>query len=238
MNLLLLEPGERLLARNDARAHHIRRVLGLAPGGRLRAGEIDGAIGIASIVSDTDRGIELEFARDTDPAALPPVELLLGHPRPIVLRRLLRDLTAIGPSRIIVTPTELGERSYYDANLWRDVRTPMLEGASQGGTTRLPELVRSSSLPEAVRSLNAGRDRRLVLHPESGASLLTTTGPVSGAQWQAVAVGSERGWTDEELATLTEAGFLPRTLGKRVLRTETAAAIAAWAACSWYDNWS
>ena len=236
MNLLLLEPGERLLPREDARARHITRILGLRPGDRLRAGEIEGAMGAARIVSDTDRGIELEFEGVCLPPALPPVELLLGHPRPIVLRRLLRDLTTIGPSRIIVAPTELGERSYYEAGLWSDVRTPMLEGASQGGSTQLPELVRSTSLAQATELLNAQPGRRFVLHPDSSVSLLHAVRSRSGDEWLSVAVGSERGWTNAELGELTGAGFARCTLGRRIFRTETAAAIAAWAACSWYDT--
>jgi 16S rRNA (uracil1498-N3)-methyltransferase len=236
VNLLLLEPGERFLARADARARHITRILRLRSGDKLRAGEVGGPTGVARIVNDSDRGIELEFKPEREPPALPPVELLLGHPRPIVLRRLLRDLTAIGPSRIIIAPTELGERSYYEAGLWRDVRTPMLEGASQGATTRLPQLVRAGSLAEAVKLLNAQTDRRFVLHPESDVGLLTAVRSASIRRWRAVAIGSERGWTDAELDSLTGAGFTPCSLGGRILRTETAAAIAAWTACSWYDD--
>ena len=40
-------------------------------------------------------------------------------------------------------------------------------------------------------------------------------------------VGSEGGWTDEELATAEQAGWQVVTLGGRTLRAETAAIVVA-----------
>ncbi len=236
MNLLLLEPGERVLEFRDARAAHIRKVLRLQTGGSLRAGELGGPTGTARIVRMDREGIEVDFEPTRDPATLARVELLLGHPRPIVLRRLLRDLTAIGPARVLVAATELGERSYADSNLWEDTRTPMLEGASQGGTTLLPQLVRADSLDTAVSMLHSPRARRLLLHPDGDAAPFGSGPSLRRDEWVAVAVGSERGWSDREIELLLSRGFSPRTLGLRVLRTEIAATIAAWRAVSWYDG--
>ncbi len=236
MNLLLLEPDERVLGPRDVRTRHIRRVLRLGPGDRVRAGEIGGRIGIARIVRVAAGGLELDFEPSLDPPALPPVEILLGHPRPIVLRRLLRDLAAIGPARVLVVATELGERSYFDSTLWDDTRTPMLEGASQGGSTLVPQLERARSLETAVSLLRSPLSRRLVLHQREGAAHFGRESVSAGARWAAVAVGSERGWSDREVELLLAHGFSPCTLGPRTLRTETAAVIAAWQAVSWYHG--
>ena len=40
------------------------------------------------------------------------------------------------------------------------------------------------------------------------------------------AIGSERGWTDKERELLIKNGFSLRSMGNRVLRTETAATTA------------
>lgn len=236
MNLLLLEPGERVLESRDSRAVHIRKVLRLHAGDSLRAGELGGRTGTARIERMNREGIEVDFEPTLDPPALARVELLLGHPRPIVLRRLLRDLTAIGPARVLVAATELGERSYFGSNLWEDTRAPMLEGAAQGGTTLLPQLIRADSLDTAVSMLRSPPSRRLMLHPDGNAALLGPGPSLRGDEWVAVAVGSERGWSEREIDLLLSRGFSPRTLGPRVLRTETAATIAAWRAVSWYDG--
>jgi RsmE family RNA methyltransferase len=43
----------------------------------------------------------------------------------------------------------------------------------------------------------------------------------------ALAIGSERGWSDHERDLLEKAGFLRLSLGSRALRTETACIAAA-----------
>lgn len=274
MNLLLLEPGERVLDRRDPRARHIRKVLRLRAGDEVRAGEVGGATGTARIVADEAGSYTLEFAPRAQPPAPPPVCLILGHPRPIVLRRLLRDLTAIGPAGIVVTHTDLGEKSYYESNLWADVRTPLLDGAAQGGTTLLPSVRKAGSLAEAAAAADSvvaeaasgaspghREPRRLVLHAD-GAAVARSTVHGDGAavavaaadRPQApptiaevlgapdpgtpvvLAVGSERGWTAREVDALAGHGFVAATLGDRVLRTETAALVATWAAVSWYHR--
>ena len=265
MNLLLLEPGERILDRCDPRARHIRTVLRLSAGDELRAGEVGGSVGVARIVSDAGGRYALDFEARGLPAALPPVCLVLGHPRPIVLRRLLRDLTAIGPAGVVVTHTDLGEKSYYESNLWADVRTPLLDGAAQGGTTLLPDVRRAGSLREAAGTADSivadaalaattGREAlRLVLHdddprdPEAqdgdGRPAAPFAVPIARALRAVeattpviLAVGSERGWTARELDELAGLGFVATTLGRRVLRSETAAIVATWAAVSCYDR--
>lgn len=256
MNLLLLEPGERELPASDPRARHLRKILRAGPGDRLRAGEVDGSLGVAHVLSAGGGSYHLSFEPTESARPLAPVELLLGHPRPIVLRRLLRDLASIGPASIVVTPTDLGEQSYYASNMWDDARTPLVEGAAQGGTTRLPKLVRAPSLESALGALAAPHTHRFVLHAESAPDdpgspppLLTglldrsargdlpatarpaTPAPVDPPGTRvAVAVGSERGWTPDELARLRAAGFVECTLGGAILRTETAALISTWAA--------
>ncbi len=238
MNLLLLEPDELELARSDERARHIERVLRLGVGARMRAGVVGGAVGEAIVTDITSTFIVLKLELSQEPLPLAPVELLLGHPRPIVVRRLLRDLAALGLAAIHVVPTELGEKSYRQSNIWDAPDRFLREGASQGGTTRLPLLVRHDSLAAGIRALAGANASRFVLHVsgslaprrDSPAPLLThalaqaETFPVS------VGVGSERGWTAGELRLLEESGFSVSHLGGRVLRTETAAVIAVWSA--------
>ena len=235
MNLLLLERDERFLAARDPRALHLRRVLRAGPGDAVRAGEVDGWIGQARLSVVDQDGIRLEFAPEHEPPPLSPVEIVLGHPRPIVLRRLIRDLATIGVSRLLVCPTELGEKSYLDATLWDDVRPLLVEGAAQAGSTLLPRVDRCTRLDDALGRLSSGSQARFVLHAGGGPPL---TGLLDRLPLRpvAIAVGSERGWTPSELNRLTGRGFAMADAGPRILRTETAATVAAWAAVSWYTG--
>jgi RsmE family RNA methyltransferase len=42
-----------------------------------------------------------------------------------------------------------------------------------------------------------------------------------------MAIGSERGWSEREVALLTARGFAMCALGTRILKTETATVVAA-----------
>jgi 16S rRNA U1498 N3-methylase RsmE len=179
MNLLLLEEHElrSALAPDDYRTRHVREVLKAAPGDRIAVGIVRGPKGSARIRSlDTASGLRLDDFRlgsaaptgefsapAADPAAGDPnnepypLTILLGHVRPIVLKRILKDLTTIGVDRILVFPGELGEKSYLQSTMWRDgtVRRQLIAGAEQAGVTSLPTVERFYSLARALESLAA-----------------------------------------------------------------------------------
>jgi RsmE family RNA methyltransferase len=246
MNIVLFDPEELAssppavrLPPADRRARHITGVLGLAPGDRLRAGVVNGPAlwaTLEAVAADGTLGIELDApAADAPPAALHPVSLLLGHPRPIVLRRMLRDLSTLGVQRIVVARTELGEKSYLKSNLWagETVRRLLIEGAEQAGATTLPEVETAWTLAAGIDAATAGRENapRVVYDnaiPEAAAGAAPESAAGYGASAAAgrsriIAVGSERGWTNAERAALAEHGFRTAALGVRILRTETAA---------------
>jgi len=237
MNIVLFErhelEGERhyavTLPLADPRAKHLRTVLRCSCGDCFRAGLADGPLGRGEVVALTGEVIRLRFHAECGSPPNAPVRLLLGHPRPIQLQRILRELAAIGVSQVVVSHTELGERSYFQSTIWSgdSIRRLLLEGCSQGGGTRLPLVVREHTLERAVLRLERGEPRpaaRLVLHPAPGGSRLAAA---EGLMPPVVlAVGSERGWSTAELALLESGGYLRVRLGERVLRTETAVVAA------------
>jgi RsmE family RNA methyltransferase len=164
----------------------------------------------------------------------------VGFPRPIQLRRLLRDLSNLGVGEIDLLGTELGEKSYRETKLLSDggARSALIEGAVQARDTLLPRLSNYES-PEAwLRerpwdrfspgiAAPGGRASPILIaadnvRPEGSLALFPS---VRGAM--VVAVGSERGWSDKERDALEEAGFTRLSLGSRALRTETACVAAA-----------
>ena len=254
MNIVLFEEEElsRPLPPTDRRATHITDILRLGPGGEFRAGVVDGAAGIGRVRRIDPEGrveIELELgSRDGGrggPNNTPPlhqVRLLLGHPRPIVLKRMLRDLSTLGVERIVVVRTELGEKSYLESKIWQGdtVRRLLIEGAEQAGSTVLPLVDRAWSLEAAAETVSSGLEEaeRVLFDNEVPDAEVPVGRPagllaqprgaegVSAACGRICAVGSERGWTDAERVVLAKLGFGVRNLGRRVLRTETAAIAA------------
>lgn len=236
MNILILEPGEigSRIPRSDRRYEHVKKVLKKAPGDRLAAGIADGALGEAIVRELGDSGMVLDFEAFEGPLGVPPalapISLVLGFPRPIQAARILKDLTSLGVAELHLTGTELGEKSYAMSSIFKDkdFRGPLKEGAEQAGNPRLPAVFTHRSLRRCLDELAAGdsssRGTRLFLHPYGDYGRM---GSAQGLEPPVtLAIGSERGWTETEISALRAAGFAPRRLGERILKTETAALAA------------
>jgi 16S rRNA (uracil1498-N3)-methyltransferase len=230
VNILILEAAEvgARIPRGDRRWSHVKKILKKGPGDRLAAGLADGLLGEAVVRELDDSSLVLDFEPGPEPPALAPLRLILGFPRPIQAARILKDLTSLGVEEIHLTATELGEKSYAQSSIFRDrdFRGQLLEGAEQSGNPRLPKVFTHWNLRLCLQALEARASAapapgdRIFLHPygptESLGAATSFEAPLT------LAVGSERGWTENEVAQLRAAGYAPRSLGRRILKTETA----------------
>lgn len=238
VNIILFDSSElgKPLPRRDERTIHLLKVLRKKPGDVFDAGIIGASIGTGLIESvGIDGSLRYSLDLRVDPPPRTPIRVGVGFPRPIQLRRLLRDLSNFGIEYIDLISTDLGEKSYRDTKLLTDggARAALIEGAVQSRDTRIPEI-------DVYQSLDAW----LEAHPwenasSAKASFLSHTAPLliapdnvrpEGAmanlaqrnRSMVLAIGSERGWSDRERDILEHAGFLRMSIGKRALRTETA----------------
>jgi RsmE family RNA methyltransferase len=231
MNIVLFE-GEPFFPRNDDRYQHIRKILKKGSGDRFFAGIVDGPEGEATITALDDAGLSFSFAPARDARGLYPVHLVVGFPRPIQLKRLLRDVASLGVASVTLAGTDLGEKSYRDSTLVDRgaARAGLLEGCSQAGATSVPRLEMMNSIDAALDSFRAlGRVRIILLDTERPDCPLYRSpelARVSEATPLALFIGSERGWTTRERALFRDAGASVCSLGSRILRTETACAAA------------
>ena len=232
MNLLLFRENElhSPLLRSDLRFDHISKILKAKVGDILEGGIINGSRGKIRIDSMDKQALHFTFIASSEKQEnLSSLTLIIGCPRPPTARRMIKDLCSMGVGRLIFTDTELNEKSYLRAKLWRDelYKKALIEGAMQGKSTLIPQLDRFYSLRKALESLRGG-ECRMVPDLTDGTNLLNLLNNSVGVMKGAVlAIGPERGWTDRERKILLDAGFAPVTLGSRVMRTETAAAVAA-----------
>lgn len=221
------------LPTRDPRAQHLLRVLKVEPGDSVEIGVIDGVIGKATVLEIAATGVVLDvvLAEDGGPPLLP-VTCLLGHPRPIVLKRILRDLSAVGVGEILVCGTELGERSYLESALWHDQNflRYLIEGASQAAATALPRVRTARSVGQALHLVEreeAVIPTRLFFDEGADNAAAGLAFPHRAQPPLIYAIGSERGWTQRERTLFLNAGWRTVGLGPRVLRVETAAVAAA-----------
>lgn len=254
MNICLFEESQisQPLSFDDKRGEHLLNVLHKKQGDDFTAGIIDGASGVAHItkIDDAARKIFFEFTPTGDGKPLNQLKMIVGFPRPIQLRRLLRDVAALGVCELHLTGTELGEKSYMQSDLAQPQNAHELlrEGTVQAGSTHIPKVFVHKTLSECLQSLGSLNDMgslSLSKGPK-GTKLLCLDNvnpkcsindamvvperngvpePVEGPQVIA-AIGSERGWTDRERKLLEDAGFIRCGMGERIMRTETAATVA------------
>ncbi len=252
MNICLFEQEEisRPLKAGDPRAQHIIKVLHKGVGDSFYAGVIGGQAGTATITKidsqaqDAD-AIHFTFTPQSDGKPLFPLHMIIGFPRPIQLKRLLRDMAALGVSSVRLCGTELGEKSYLKASLSApaEVYKMLLDGTVQAASAHVPEPFVYPTLTACLDALDAKPASPVIvgLDPTIRAPLLLALDNVKPAQSLGAflrenppagrpvfaAIGSERGWSPAERALLEERGFVRLGMGQRVMRTETACTVSA-----------
>lgn len=229
MNICLFSKDEisKPLPVRDERAQHIIKVLHKKAGDSFTAGIISGQSGTAVIREITDEGINFEFSPEGDGKPLTQLEMIIGFPRPIQLKRLLRDIAALGVARVHLTGTDLGEKSYMQSNLVErgSAYQMLLDGTVQAGSTHVPELCLYKTLDECLKTLG-GEGLLLALDNVNPAARLADSVKKGWSERVVAAIGSERGWTDRERSLLESKGFIRCGMGERIMRTETAATVA------------
>lgn len=238
MNIVLFQERELLypFPRCDRRIQHILSVLKKQQGDSFRAGIINTSTGHAVITQITTTEVTVTYVPESKPIPLIPITLLLGFPRPIQAKRIFKDCASMGISNIILTGTELGEKSYRESTFFKhdEFYESLLEGAEQAGNPCIPSVFKYWSLHKALSSISQQicSTQKIVLHPNEQTDLDSTGSsnlgqlPLEHQNPVILAIGSERGWTEDELALLLEANFKPASLGTRILRTETACTAA------------
>lgn len=225
MNLLLFEASERNDDRvflTGRRLQHLRDQLGVKAGGTVKVGEIGGAMGTGTILSMTDSMAELAVTLNDPPPPPLPLILVLALPRPKMLRRILQTVATLGIAELHLVNSYRVEKSYWQTP-WLEpctLREQLLLGLEQGVDTRVPAVALHKRFKPFVEdqlpSLIKGT-LPLVAHPYADMAC-----PVACNEAITLAIGPEGGFIPYEVDKLVECGFQAVSLGRRILRVETA----------------
>ena len=236
MNIILLERQELILNTvllTDRRASHLVKVLQVSSGDSVRIGIIDGPQGFGTVTEICRRypfqvRLEVQFPEGTkqNPEEKPFIDLLLALPRPIMLRRIFSQAAALGVENIFITHAQRVEKSFWNATLLNEeeYRPHLLQGLEQAVDTKVPKIhiherfkpFVEDVLPEKVQDYS----HLLIAHPDSIAPLKNVI--LEKPEKILVAIGPEGGWIDYEMERFAESGFLAFSLGKRILKVDTA----------------
>ena len=237
MNICLFTQEEitKPLSKKDERGEHVIKILHKKAGDTFTAGILGGQSGTATINKIDDECIFFTFEPSGNGKPLNPLKMIIGFPRPIQLKRLLRDIAALGVCEVHLTGTELGEKSYLQSTLVEkgNAYKMLYDGTVQAGSTFVPELFLHKTLSECLCFLDGKTSICLALDNKNPAmrlqdALEQKVSASSGKEQNQIvaAIGSERGWTDKERTLLETNGFIRCGMGERIMRTETAATVA------------
>ena len=236
MNLILLHPNELVwqgdsnsriesaeAVLKDRRFLHIQSVHKAEIGDLLRVGVINGSTGTGAVKRIDSNSITLNvILHQHEPSPPLPVTLILALPRPKMLRRILQSATSMGVKKIVLLNSYKVEKSFWQSPYLEStsIEEQLILGLEQAIDTVMPEvLLRKRFKPfveDELPELAKGK-RCIVAHPDPQAQACSASHTET-----LLAIGPEGGFIPYEVEKLNSAGFETVTLGKRILKVETA----------------
>lgn len=232
MNIILLEPNEiqvNSVRLEDERAKHIVKVLRSVPGDRIRVGVINGNMGYGEVLDIKKKypfQVQLRVECDHPPKTGARIDLILALPRPIMLKRILSQVTALGVGSIHLINANRVEKSFWEAGILdeREYRTHLLHGLEQAVDTIVPTITVHKRFKIFVEDYLPGYldkyNVRICAHPEGNKKLADV---VDSSSRVILAIGPEGGWVEYELEKFKVLDFSCCSVGERILKVDTAA---------------
>jgi 16S rRNA (uracil1498-N3)-methyltransferase len=203
-------------------AHHLGRVLRAQQGQLYELSDGD-RVWLGRIQSVGRDRVEFAFVEEL-PAHPPAVDvtLLLSVVKFDAFEWAIEKATELGVSTIVPLAAARSEKALLAAAGKRAERWKKLlvEASQQSRRMRVP-ILETVRLPEDALS-TARTGHRLLLSERPDAPSLRSVLSGQAQTAATLAIGPEGGWTDRELEVARQAGFQEASLGKLILRTETA----------------
>lgn len=177
-------------------------------------------------IASLERGVLLDILSkevcETEPKTK--ITLYQGLPKADKMELIIQKCVELGVDRIVAVSTEraivkLDKKESKKLERWQKIAEA---AAKQSGRGKIPEIGQQVlKFKEAVAEAK-GLDGAIIPYEKEQETGIRQF--VQGFQGESIGVfiGPEGGFAEEEIALAQESGITPITLGKRILRTETA----------------
>jgi len=205
-------------------AHHLLHVMRAKPGFEVLVFDGQGGQFAAEVAACQRSTVELTVGpRQAVERELPyELTLAVALPKGDRQRWLLEKCVELGVTRFVPLLTQRGVSK--GAGSAKDPGTKLaryvIEASKQCGRNRLMEIASPITWPALLAETTAAQ--RWLAHP-GGRPLTEIKCPTSAGDKLLLAIGPEGGFTDDEVSQAVDTGWERVGLGKRILRTETAA---------------
>lgn len=208
--------------------NHIRNVLRMKPGETVRVSDGRGSCYDGVIEALQTDEIIVRLSGEKIESTELPVETVLfqGLPKSDKMELIIQKNTELGVSAIVPVATsravvKLDEKKADNkVKRWNSIAE---SAAMQSKRTLIPEVRSVMSFKQALAEASAF-DIKLMPYENAEGMAFTRKciGEIKTGAKVAIFIGPEGGFSEEEVAAASAAGFVPITLGRRILRTETA----------------
>ena len=210
-------------------AHHLIHVMRVKEGEPLILFDGSGAEFDAEItqVRKKDLTAEIRARRVEDRESETKISLAVALPKGDRQRWLIEKLVELGAAEFIPLTAERSVAKAGDAAAQRMNRV-VVEASKQCGRNtllRLAEPVTTKALfsPEFAAAPENAQTLKIIAHPNAPTLAELLAQPENQGRKILAAIGPEGGFSDAEVAAALASGWEKVSLGKRILRTETAA---------------
>lgn len=204
---------------------HIRTVLRAKEGEELTLCDGEGMDYRCRISSLAD-GVQLEILSEAPCETEPKTKITLyqGLPKADKMELIIQKCVELGVVRIVAVSTEraivkLDKKESKKLERWQKIAEA---AAKQSGRGKIPEI--GGQVLQFRDAVAEAKDLDGAIIPYEKEEKTDLREFVKGFKGESVGIfiGPEGGFSEEEIALARENGILPITLGKRILRTETA----------------
>ena len=208
--------------------NHIRNVLRMKPGEDVRVSDGNGAVYLCCISAYEEKTAVLDILRELDPDTELPSKIVLfqGLPKGDKMDLIVQKAVELGAYSVIPFAAKRSivklddKKAQKRQQRWQAIAKG---AAEQSGRSLIPKIGRVRSFTEALEAASALDVVLIPYELEEGmkrsAQLI---GNIMPGQSVGIFIGPEGGFEEDEVNRAKESGAEPITLGKRILRTETA----------------
>ena len=170
--------------------------------------------------------VELDAVFDCFPPEKVSIDMILALPRPIMLRRIISQITSLGVGTLYIINAARVEKSFWKAGILKqdEYMEHILHGLEQAVDTVPPTIkIFPKFLPfieDHFSEIRSKYNKLLIAHP--GAEKMLHQCINAETKNVLVAIGPEGGWVDFEVGKFISNGFSRFNLGERILKVDTA----------------
>ncbi len=221
--------GEKEIYITGSDVNHIKNVLRMKPGEKIIICNGQGKDFYCIIMDESDSQIlaEIQDARNTDTELEGKIYLFQGIPKKDKMELIIQKAVELGVYEIIpvmakrtVVKLEDKKKELKKLERWQSISA---SAAKQSGRGIIPKVTDTFTWKEAV-SYAQNLDCKMI--PYENANDITKTKKIiesiKSNHSVGIFIGPEGGFEEQEVEQAMNAGIIPITLGRRILRTETA----------------